>query len=89
MVASHFKLRMFFLYNKVIQILLLWKFVAETYSVIVNTETNYHFTIGLFLFQSNCQFVVMVAYFLCFAPNRLPCFVESRSFTIYKFKTVH
>ena len=49
MIACHSKLGMLLFYHKIIQILLLRKFIAKTESVIVQTKTNQHLTILSFL----------------------------------------
>ena len=45
MIAGHSKLRMFFFYNEVIQILLLRELIAEPQAIIIKTKTNNQITI--------------------------------------------
>ena len=42
MVAGHSKFCHFLLYQKIVQILLLWELVAEPYSVVIHTESDYY-----------------------------------------------
>ena len=88
-VASHSKLRALLLYNEIIEIGLLWKFVAKAHAVVIDTEAENHDTVRLTLFQRNCQLVIVVAYLMRLSPYRLPCLVESRFLGIYKLEALH
>src|SRR5574344_2036307 len=89
MVACHSKLCMFFFYNKIIQIFLLWKFITQSHSVIVNAKTDYHITIVRRLMKGYGQFVIMITNCGCLTPYRFPGLVESGSICISNSKTIH
>ena len=88
MVTVHGKLRMFFLDNKVIQCLLLGKFITESQAVVEQTETDNDGTVIHGLIQVDCQFVIVIADFFFFSPHRLPGFIEGSRLGVLYFETV-
>ena len=89
MIAGHSKLRMFFFYNEVIQILLLRELIAEPQAIIIKTKTNNQITILRLLIQGNSHFIIMVADRFHLSPHRFPCFIKSRSFNIGQSESIH
>ena len=83
------KLRMFFFYNEVIQILLLRELIAEPQAIIIKTKTNNQITILRLLIQGNSHFIIMVADRFHLSPHRFPCFIKSRSFNIGQSESIH
>ena len=79
---------MFFLNNKIIQIRLLRKLIAESKSVIEQAETYNNIPIVLRLVKCYSQFVIMVSDFLFFSPNRNPSFVKSGCLCIFDGETI-
>ena len=76
MVSGHRELRHFFLDNEIFQILLLRKFVPETETFIVQTETDDHDAVCPCLSQGHGHLVAMISYGRFLAPDRLPNFVK-------------
>ena len=79
---------MLFFYQEIVEVFLLRKFVTETDTVIIDTETNEDFS-STFLLEGNSQLVVVIANGSGLSPNRFPRFVESRRLGIFDGKAVH
>ena len=75
-VGGHGKLSLFFLHHEIDQLLLLWKLISESESIVVETETQHHRPFGSGLLECHRHLVVVVADGGLLAPNGLPCLVE-------------
>jgi hypothetical protein len=69
--------------------LLLRKLIAETYTIVIDTETKIHKpTIGRLL-HLNEKFVVMVTYLFLLTPYWLPCLIEGRCRSLVDAEFIH
>ena len=78
MVSRHRKFGALVGYYEIDQIGLYGKLIAESQTVVEETEAYDHATVALRLAQRYAKFVVVVAYRGLFAPYGLPCLVERR-----------
>ena len=86
MIARHRKLRIFFLNNKIVQALLLRKFVPKAQSVVIKAETYDHGAVAVGLMKRRGHLVIMIAYRFHFAPDRRPGLVERCGFDTFQRK---
>ena len=61
---------------------------TESQTVIEQTETDNDRTVIHGLIQGDCQFVIVIADFFFFSPNRLPGFIKSSRLGILYFEAV-
>ena len=88
MVTGQGELGKFLLDDKIVQVLLRRKLVAESQSVIIETETYRHLPSGRGLHKIHKKLIVIVAYLCLLSPYRLPSLVKRRSFRTFKRKSV-
>ena len=88
-VASHGKLRMFFFNEEIGQAVLLRKFIAQSHSLVVNTEPNNDIALRRGLMQRYRQFVIMISDGCGLPPNRLPCLVKGGCLCVFNRKPIH
>ena len=89
MVTSHGKLCMFFLNEEIGQAVLLRKFIAQSHSLVVNTEPNNDITLRRGLMQRYRQLVIMVSDGCGLPPNRFPCLVKGGCLRVFNRKPIH
>ncbi len=77
MVTGHCKLRCFFGYYEIVEIWLSGEFIPETDSVVIGSEAYLHRAVKSRLTQADGHFIVVVADFRLFAPDRLPHGVDT------------
>ena len=82
MIARHGKFSTFFLDGKVVETAFLRKLIAQSYSIVIDTETDVHITVGGILLQLYQHIIIMIADRLVLSPNRSPSLIESGSFLI-------
>ena len=75
-VARHGELRMLFFYYKIVEVLLVGKFVAEAQAVVVEAEAEDDAALVGGLVEGDGQLVVVVADFALLAPDGFPSFIE-------------
>ena len=89
MIASHSKLCMLILYNKVVQFWLLWEFVTKAHSIVINTETDNNVTLAAWLIEVYFQLIVVVTNGSSLTPNRLPGLIKICSLGSRLLETIH
>ena len=82
MIARHGKFSTFFLDGKVVEIAFLRELIAQSYSIVINTEADVHITVCRILLQLYQHIIIMIADRLILSPNRSPGLIESGSFLI-------
>ena len=88
-VACHGKLGVLLLDDKVVEHILLRKFVAQTHAVVVDTEADDDVARSGGLVEGHLQLVVVVAYGGGLAPYRGPCLVKRRGLRARHLESVH
>ena len=88
-IASHCKLAVFFLNDEVGQILLSREFIAESQSVVEESESDENLSVVLLLIESNGHFVVVIPYLGFLTPHGLPRFVERGLLCLCNGETRH
>ena len=75
-VARHGKLRVLFLNDEIVEIRLLWEFIAQSHAVVVDTESEDDVSVGSLLIKVHSHLVVVVADRRRFSPYGFPRLVE-------------
>ena len=87
MVSGHSVLRELVLDYKIGKVVLLGELVAEAQAVVKDAEAEQHSS-ALFIFKGDRQFIIMVADFGFFSPDRLPSLVKGGTLRLLQGKTV-
>ena len=82
MIARHGKFSTLFLDGKVVEIAFLRELIAQSYSIVINTEADVHITVCRILLQLYQHIIIMIADRLVLSPNRSPGLIESGSLLI-------
>ena len=89
MVACHGELRMLCLHYEIRKELLLRKLIAETYTIVIDTETKIHKpTIGRLL-HLNEKLIIMVTNLFLLTPYWLPFFIKCGSSRLIDTELIH
>ena len=88
-VAGHGKLGVLLLDDKIVQLVLLWKLIAQSHAIVVHPETDDDVALGGRLVEHNFQFVIVVADGGGFTPYGSPCLVKRGGVGSRYLETVH
>ena len=88
-VAGHGKLGVLVLDDKIDEGVLLWKLIAQSHSLIIDTETDDHLALGCGLVEGHGQLVVAVAHLGHLPPDGFPSLVESGGLGVLDLEAIH
>ena len=88
-VTGHGKLRVLFLHNEIIELLLLRELITQAHALVINAEADNDVTVHGSLVQGHRHLVIVVTDGLCLTPHRCPGLVKGRGLLVFHGETVH
>ena len=88
-VAGHGKLCVLFLYDEIIELLLLWKLIAQSHSFVIDPKADGHLPLAVRLVKVYCHLVVVIAYPARLSPYGIPCVIDGGPAGLQQLKSIH